>query len=119
MMELAKTERSFGKVAGASPAENKFYVLVMFDVSDRKKYTLLVKHLKRYSYRIQNSVFEGHLKLSDYRALVAGIERLMRSERYFDASDRVRIYKVSSACDAVIFGECGYESIDLGENLFI
>lgn len=118
-MGLAKTERAFGKVAGASPAENKFYVLVMFDVSDRKKYTLLVRHLKRYSYRIQNSVFEGHLKMSDYKDLVAGIERLMRSERYFDAEDRVRVYRVSGACDATIFGECGYESIDLDENLFI
>lgn len=119
MTELARVDRSFGKVPGASPSENKFYVLVMFDISGRKKYTLLVKLLNRYSYRIQNSVFEGYLKMSDYKALVAGIEKLMRSKRYFDAGDKVRVYKVSSACDAVVFGECVDEGISLDENLFI
>ncbi len=119
MSELTKTVRTFGKVAGPSPADNKFYVLVMFDVSDRKKYSLLTRHLKRYSHRIQNSVFEAHLKMSDYREMVAGIEKLMRSPRFFDADDRVRIYRVSNACEAVIFGECDNENIDLDENLFI
>ena len=119
MTELVKTERSFGRVTGSSPSEHKFYVLVMFDVSDRKKYTLLVKHLKRYSYRIQNSVFEAHLKMADFKNLVAGIEKLMRSKRYFDAGDRVRVYRVSSTCETVIFGEFDSESIDLDKNLFI
>lgn len=119
MTELVKTERSFGRVAGVSPAEHKFYVLAMFDISDRKKYTLLVKLLKRYGYRIQNSVFEGHLKMADYKDLVAGVDKLMRSKRYFDEGDRVRIYRVSSACDAVIFGTCDEQGIDLDENLFI
>ncbi len=119
MSGLIKTERSFGKVAGPSPADNKFYILVMFDVSDRKKYSLLTKHLKRYSYRIQNSVFEAHLRMSDYREMVAGIEKLMRSIRFFDANDRVRVYRVSNACEAVIFGEYSSEDIDLDENLFI
>ncbi len=119
MTDFLKTERTYGKVAGASPAENKFYVLVMFDVSNRKKYTLLLKHLKRYSYRIQNSVFEAHLRMADFKELVAGIERLMRSKRYFDEADRVRIYRISSGCEAVIFGENSAESIDLDENLFI
>ncbi len=119
MTELAKRERSFGKVPGASPAEHKFYVLVMFDVSGRKKYSLLVRILKRYCYRIQNSVFEAHLKMGDFKELVSRIERLMRSERYYDAADKVRIYRISSTCEAVVFGECENAGIGLDENLFI
>ena len=119
MGSLLKNNRSFGRVSGASPSENKFYVLVMFDISGRKKYSLLVKLLKRYSRRIQNSVFEAYLKSADIKELLDGIEKIMRSDRYFDSDDKVRVYKRSSACQAVVFGECDDSGIDLDENLFI
>lgn len=47
---LRKSERSFGRTLGPSPSENKFYILVMFDIASRRKYTLLVRLLKRYSH---------------------------------------------------------------------
>lgn len=119
MNDLRKTEQTFGRVMGSSPSENKFYVLVMFDISGRKKYSILVKLLKRYSHRIQNSVFEAHLKMSDFKKLLDGIEKLMRSKRYFDANDKVRVYKISNGCQAVIFGESNNYSFDLDANLFI
>ncbi len=34
------------------------------------------------------------------------IERLMAG-RYYDADDNVRIYRVSSRCEATVFGKCG------------
>lgn len=119
MSALQKSTCSFGRVLGSSPSENKFYVLVMFDISGRKKYSLLVKLLKRYSTRIQNSVFEAYLKTADLKELLDGIEKLMRSKWYFDPSDKVRVYKVSGACQAVVFGECDENGIGLDENLFI
>lgn len=107
MGALRKATRHYGKHEGPSPAENKFYTLIMFDISNRKKYVLLTKLLKRYGRRIQNSVYEAYLKSSDIKRLVEDIERLMGSERYFDPADRVRVYRFSGGCNAVLFGETG------------
>lgn len=46
---LCTAKRRFDRCLGASPAENRFYTLIMFDISGRKKYSLLTKLLKRYS----------------------------------------------------------------------
>lgn len=119
MDNLRKTERTFGRIAGVSPSENKFYILVMFDISDRKKYTHVTKLLKRHARRIQNSVYEAHLKMSDFKKLVESMERLMSSKKYFNPDDRVRIYKMSGLCDATIFGEYADNKIDLEVNIFI
>lgn len=116
---LRKSERSFGRTLGPSPSENKFYILVMFDIASRRKYTLLVRLLKRYSHRIQNSVFEGHLKPADIKMLLDEVEKLMQSERYFDPNDKVRIYKISAGCRAIIFGECETSDDDLSSDIFI
>lgn len=119
MGQLQKAERSFGRVPGASPSENKFYILAMFDISDRKKYTVLIKLLKQYSCRIQYSVFEAYLKTTDIKELLEGVEKIMKSDRYFNPDDSVRIYKMSGICQAVIFGKCDDDVIGLEENLFI
>lgn len=116
---LQVTERRFDRYTGASPAENKFYTLVMFDISDKRKYSVLTRLLKRYSRRIQNSVYEAYLKPSDIRQLTEKIERLMGSERYFNPLDKVRIYRMSGSCSAIMFGECPDDGDDFRQNVFI
>lgn len=91
----------------------------MFDISNRKKYSLITKLLKRYSRRIQNSVYEAYLKPADMKELTEAIERLMGSERYFDSADKVRVYKMSGSCSAVLYGECADDDNDLRQNIFI
>lgn len=112
-------EIKFERYSGASPSESKFYVLVMFDISNRKKYSLLTKLLKRYCRRVQNSVYESYLRQSDIRKLTEGVERLMESEKYFNPADRLRIYRMSGLCSAVVFGECADAFEDLLPNVFI
>lgn len=116
---LCTVKRRFDRCLGASPAENRFYTLIMFDISGRKKYSLLTKLLKRYSRRIQNSVYEAYLKPSDIKQLTEKIERLMGSERYFDPSDKIRIYQMSGSCSAVMFGDCACSDDDTRSNIFI
>ena len=77
----------------------------MFDISDRKKYFLLTKTLKRYANRIQNSVYEAYLKSAHIKGLIRDVENLMKSEKYFNSADKVRIYKLTGTCSSVIFGE--------------
>ena len=97
---------SLGKQGGASPAENRYYVLVLFDIAEQKKYRLLMRRLKRYAVRIQKSVFEAWLKPRQIRDMSVAIERLMSLERYFDSDDNVRIYRMAGNCDVTVFGEC-------------
>lgn len=119
MSALETSTRSYGRKAGSSPAENRFYTLIMFDISNRKKYSLLTKLLKRYSRRIQNSVYEAYLKPADIKELTERVGKLMGSERYYNPADRVRIYKVSGPCNAVLYGECADDDADLQQNIFI
>jgi CRISPR-associated endonuclease Cas2 len=111
------TECSPGKIKGPSPAEDRYYVLVLFDISDQKKYRLLLKILKRYGARIQRSVFEAQLKSQQIRDLSVAIEKLMAAERYANPDDNVRIYKIASNCSVTVFGK--YESNLPESDIFI
>jgi len=115
--EAKKTELAVGKKAGASPTEDRFYVVVFFDIADAKKYRLLVKTLKSYGSRIQKSVFEAQLSRRQIRDLLAKVEQLMSSETYYNPSDNVRVYKIAGNCEITIFG--ANESSFLEENIFI
>lgn len=114
---LRKTEVSLGRVVGPSPAENRYYVLVLFDISEQKKYRLLLKILNRYGSRIQKSVFEAQLKASQIRELSESLERLMSSERFCNPNDNIRVYKVSGNCTATVLGD--YKSNLMEENIFL
>ena len=113
---LRITDFSPGKTAGASPSEHKYYVMVFFDISDAKKYRLLVRVLKRYGVRVQKSVFEAQLRPSQVRELKDAIEGLMCSDRYYNPDDNVRMYKISGNCDATVYGE--YSPLLPEENIF-
>lgn len=104
---LQVTNLTVGRTAGSSPAETKYYVLVFFDITNSKKYRLLMRILKRYATRIQKSVFEAHLKPRQIKEMTDAIQRLMSSERYFDPDDNIRIYRISARCDVTVFGACG------------
>ena len=114
---MDKTQIAVGKVAGTSPAESAYYVLVLFDISDAKKYRKLIGILKRYGMRVQKSVFEAQLKMAQIKELVEAIERLMSSARFYNADDNVRIYRVAGNCEVPIFGQ--YESNLTEENIFL
>ena len=119
MSALEVSTRHCSRKEGASPAENKFYTLIMFDISNRKKYSLITKLLKRYSRRIQNSVYEAYLKPVDMKELTEAIERLMGAEHYYDPADKVRVCKMSGSCSAALYGECADGDSDLRQNIFI
>ena len=114
---MDKTQIAVGKTTGASPAESAYYVLVLFDISDAKKYRKLIGILKRYGTRVQKSVFEAQIKMSQIKELAGAIEHLMLSARFYNVDDNVRIYKVAGNCEVTIFGR--YESNLTEENIFL
>ena len=122
-MTRAALQTSFftvGKVPGPSPAEHRYYVLVMFDIADSKKYRLMMRILKRYATRIQKSVFEARLKPRQIKEMSDALERLMASERYYDEADDIRIYRMGARCDVTVFGAKGSGSaVSEEEDIFI
>ncbi|WP_303133520.1 CRISPR-associated endonuclease Cas2 [uncultured Olsenella sp.] len=113
---LNKTYRAPGKVRGTSPSEDTYYVLVLFDISEAKKYRFLVRALKKYGLRVQKSVFEAQITQSKLKRLLVQIERLMSSERFFNPDDNVRVYKIAGECELSVFGECVDTTFE--ENIF-
>lgn len=105
------------RVKGASPSEDRYYVVILFDISDPKKYRALIHILNSYATRIQKSVFEALMKGAQIEGLISSIERLMSKPQFFNSKDNIRIYKVSGHCDITVFGECTATSSE--ENIFI
>lgn len=115
--EGSVAELTLLRVEAASPSEHRYYVLVLFDIADSKKYSRLIKVIKRYCTRIQKSVFEAYLRQSQIAELENAIKRIMCSMRYYSSSDRVRIYKLSGKPCVTIFGE--YDPIGIEDNIFV
>lgn len=105
LIMLKKHELTLGKLKGASPAEDRFYVTVLFDISDAKKYRRVIKVLKSYSSRIQYSIFEAYLKREQIKGLRTSLEQIMASESFFNPTDRIRIYQISGNCELTVLGE--------------
>ena len=105
------------RIEGSSPAEHRYYVLVLFDIADVKKYGKLIKVIKRYCMRIQKSVFEAYLHRRQISELEESVRKLMCSQKYFNPEDRVRIYKLSGSPCVTVFG--AYESAGIEENVFV
>lgn len=106
-----------GKVRGTSPAEDRFYTLIFYDISDAKKYRCLVKILKSYATRVQKSVFEAQLKRSQIRELSLSIEKLMLAKTYYNPNDSVQIFRIAGNCEATVYGL--YSEHVLEESIFL
>lgn len=97
-------EANLGKVRGSSPAEDRYYVIVLFDISNPRKYRRIVKILNGYGDRIQYSVFEAYLRSVQIKEMVQKTRNVMANERYYDSKDKVRIYRVAGNCELTVFG---------------
>ena len=99
-------ETRLGKIRGSSPAEDRYYVVVLFDISNQKKYRRIIKILNGYGDRIQYSIFEAYLRSAQIKEMVQKTRDVMANERYYDPKDKIRIYRVAGNCDLTIF--CDY-----------
>ncbi len=111
------TDVSLWRKAGASPSDDLYYVLVLFDISNAKRYRYLTKLLMRYGSRIQKSVFEAWLTKLQISNLKAGIAKAMSLFSAEGDSDGVRVYVLSGSSAVVVFGP--YEDTYLEENIFL
>lgn len=78
--------------------KNKKLVLVIYDIIDNKRRSKMVKLLEGYGIRVQKSAFEVLVRDSQYREMILGIEAIMSEE------DNVRIYRLNSSNEVMLFG---------------
>ena len=74
-------------------ANDKQFVIVVYDISNDKRRTKLHKKLKDYGSPVQYSVFECVLDSDEIRRMKQEIRRIIRPRL-----DHVRYYTVCSAC---------------------
>ena len=117
MADLETHDLNIGKVKGASPAEDRIYTIVLFDISDPKKYRRIIKVLKGYSDRIQYSIFEAYLRRTQIKEMIESLRWLMTKEEYFNPKDRIRVYRISGNCELTVFGE--YQERIVEQDVFI
>lgn len=69
------------------------YVMVSYDIVDNKRRTRLMKFLKEFGERVQQSVFECDLDETLYETMKYGVEGIIDKR-----ADRVRYYPLCKGC---------------------
>ena len=82
--------------------DKKYFVLVIYDISENKRRNRMVKILNSYGFRVQRSAFEATLSPSKYKKLIKDIKHIPSN------TDSVRVYKIQGKGSVVQFGEETY-----------
>lgn len=82
--------------------QRKYIVLIIYDIIDNKRRLTLSKLLCGYGIRVQKSSFEACLNKKQYDKMLQRIKLLVKGE------DNIRVYKLSSYEEVVVFGKKEY-----------
>lgn len=91
-------EDYFGDVE-SSANKRKSLAIVIYDISDNKQRTRMVKLLEGFGVRVQKSAFEAWLDDRAYSRLCGKIDRFIQPE------DHVKIYRLSGAGETKSWGK--------------
>lgn len=89
-----------------NPANDKVFVLIIYDIIDNKKRLKLSKLLLGYGFRIQKSAFEAVITKKKYKEL---LERL---PGFVGVDDSIRVYKIIGTGQVTTFGKSTEENIE-------
>ncbi|MCL2045536.1 MAG: CRISPR-associated endonuclease Cas2 [Oscillospiraceae bacterium] len=86
----------------------KYYVLVIYDISNNKRRNNLSKIMKSFGFRVQKSAFEARLSESKYNKMLKKIESIVAE------NDNIRIYKLRGNGAVTVLGKDDDEIDDEG-----
>ncbi len=72
---------------------SKLFIVVSYDISDRKRLYRVAKEMKNWGVRVQKSVFECKLTEANYLKMKKIIEKIIKKEE-----DSVRFYILCKKC---------------------
>lgn len=108
MNEIKRYSSEFGEnnffdyFSEEEPTEKKYFILVIYDISENKRRNRMVKLLNSYGFRVQKSAFEALLRPNKYKKLLSQIAKIP------DSCDSVRVYKTLGQGTVEVFGEQFY-----------
>lgn len=91
-------EDYFGDEVHRSRAK-KCLTVIIYDISDNKQRTRMVKLLESFGIRIQKSAFEAWLDNKTYSRLCAKLDRLVKED------DHVKLYRLSGVSETKTWGK--------------
>lgn len=80
-------------------SENRFLIIIAYDIISNKKRNKFAKFLQGYGFRIQKSVFEAFIPDNLYDDLIRGVRK------YASDVDSIRVYKIVGKGHIVNFGK--------------
>lgn len=95
----------FGLDDDIESKDKKFFILVIYDISENKRRNKMVKILSSYGFRVQKSAFEAMIRPEKYNKLLKEIKNIP------DKTDSIRVYKIQGKGTVEVFGE-PYSIID-------
>ena len=85
---------------------DKYLILIIYDISDNKHRLEISKLLEGYGTRIQKSAFEAWLTKKHFEKLLSKLKEMTR------ATDNIRIYKLHGYGEVTVLGDQNYVNGD-------
>ena len=85
---------------------DKYLLLIIYDISDNKHRLEISKLLEGYGTRIQKSAFEAWLTKKHFEKLLSKLKEMTR------ATDNIRIYKLHGYGEVTVLGDQNYVNGD-------
>lgn len=77
----------------------KYYVLVIYDISENKRRVKLAKLMQSFGFRVQKSAFEAKLTEGKYQKLLSKLHMFVVDD------DSVRVYKIRGKGAVTVIGK--------------
>ena len=91
---------------GVRENNQKYVVLIIYDIVSNKQRVKLAKLLSSYGAWVQKSAFEAGLTKKQYMKMLSDIEKMLKSE------DNVRIYRMTRYEEMRTLGSKDYEMFE-------
>lgn len=81
----------------------KFTVIILYDISNDKKRSRLIKILNSFGFRIQKSVFECLLSRNKYKKLIIKLDKFIKQEKN-EEDDSIIVYRLNKNVITKVYG---------------
>lgn len=87
--------------------------IIVYDISDDKRRYKCMKLLNSFGYRVQYSVYETNLSSKKFKSLQESIKKIEHKD------DSIIIYRISSVCNKIVFGQDNMDIKRISEDLYL
>jgi CRISPR-associated protein Cas2 len=101
MSQLSFDEEDYYFQISGELADDKQFILIIYDISDNKRRNKFAKLLEGYGKRVQKSAFEALLTMQKYNKLIEEIPGYINVK---NGEDSVRIYRIIGKGKVISWG---------------